>query len=64
MLLGMPEHDIDELTPEARSERERCLAILDIFKDILGDLWYALHNRIKHGNDPRNPDYADDRLMP
>lgn len=47
-----------------KHERGRILAFLKLFKDQLGDNYFAIHNRIIGGDDPRDPDYMDDRLMP
>lgn len=60
----MPEKTMDELTPDARDERERCLALIDMLRDWLGDGYIPLRNRVMAGNDPREPEYMRDRLMP
>jgi hypothetical protein len=55
---------LSEFERGVADERERVLIWLAYYKEALGDEWVPLFNRIKHGNDPREPDYADDRLMP
>lgn len=45
-------------------ERERCLAVLAMFKEAIGDYYIPIANRMRGGDDPRDPDYMVGRLMP
>lgn len=60
----MSEKTLDELPPEVRDERERCLALIDMMEAHLGEGYIPLRNRVMAGNDPRDQDYMRDRLMP
>lgn len=53
---------IEELTPEARHERERLLALCDLMHVPLGKIYLILRDRILYGNDPRDPQYMGDRM--
>lgn len=62
----MPEKLPEDLTPEALEERNRCLAVIEMFEEYLktANCFEAIWNRIQFGADPRDASYMDDRLMP
>lgn len=55
---------LESLTPEARDQCERFLAILEMHRPALEQIWLLprLENMVVNGNDPREPDYYEDRL--
>lgn len=53
----------EEREAGAEAERQRCLRVLDRFKEPLGRMYLPIRNRIANDDyDPGAPDFDDDRL--